>query len=198
MCDNSMVVSYLHVALLRYRLRMSIKLRSSLLLMVQFRKEQSVETFNMKTNFFPLWASRFTRLLGPLSSRTCDCSQKKVFPVSLLIGICWYWFFTGEYWREKERLDVSISQAINAVQIFGVNLRSPELVTVGRVTKCPWFLLLSPLIIAWVLCSLIQAFGQTGVCLLTAQPGLSLIRGARVSLLCFRPSLARWAVRERS
>lgn len=133
---------YLHVALLRYRLRMSIRLRSSLLLMVQFRKEQSVETFNMEPNFFPLWASRFTRLLGPVSSRTCDCSQKKVFPVSLPIGIYWYWFFTGAYWREKERLDVSISQAINAVQIFGVNLHSPESVMVRESDWLP--LVLAP------------------------------------------------------
>lgn len=74
---------------------MSIRLRSSLLLMVQFRKEQSVETFNMEPNFFPLWASRFTRLLGPLSSRTCDCSQKK--GVSSEIAH-WYLLVLVLYW----------------------------------------------------------------------------------------------------
>lgn len=162
------MVSYLHVPLLSYRLRMCIRFRSSLLLMVQFKKEQSVETFNIEPNFLSLWASQFTRLLGSLSFRTCKCSQKKKSVSSQFVHQ--YLLFTGEYWREKERLDVSISQAMKAVQIFGVNLHSLGLVTVGKVSNCLLCLFMSPW--AWTLCSRIQALGQTDTCLLTAQAGL--------------------------
>lgn len=173
MCDYSIAVSCLCVALLRYGLRIFIKLKSSLFFMVQFRREWSIETFNMEQSFLPLWASQFTRLLGPLSFKTCDCFRKGVASESA-VGILL--FFTGEYWRGKERLDVTVFPAINAVQIFDVNLHCAEWVIVRKVMDCLLGLLLCPLFKAWEPWSLTQAIGETGTCLLTTEAGLLLTK----------------------
>lgn len=85
-------VSYLHIPLLRYRLRMWVNLWSSLLLVVLFRKEQSVATFNIDSNFFSLRASWFIRLLGPSSFRTGgSCSQKRCFQWVCYLVFGFYW-----------------------------------------------------------------------------------------------------------